>query len=353
MSVRPLRSRARRPFVGQLAVAAACERLEPRRLLSLAAAGAEFRLNTFTTNNQSNPAVAEDGDGEFVVVWQGDGQDGSGSGIRGRRYNHNNLDFPLTELSINTFTTGHQTNPAVAMDAEDEFVVVWESAGQDGSGTGVYAQRYARGGARRGHEVRANETTAFDQGGPAGASAATGEFVVVWHSAAASSAGYGIVARRYDLHGGPQGGEFIVNTFTTDNQLFPAVAMDADGDFVVAWNSYGQDGSANGVYAQRFDKTGAARGGEFRVNAFTTGDQDFPSVATDHGGDFVIAWESAGQDGSGDGVYARRYSAAGAAQGGEFLVNVTTSSHQGVPTVASDADGEFVVAWASSVTGNN
>ena len=276
MSLRPPPSLRRRASASG-AILAACERLEQRALLSLTAAGAEFRLNTFTTNSQSNPAVAMDGDGEFVVAWQSAGsQDGSGSGIVARRYNHNNLDFPLTELSVNTFTVGNQTNPSVAMDAEDEFIVVWESAGQDGSGLGIYAQRYARVGARRGHEFRVNETTAFDQGGPDVASAATGDFVVVWHNAGTGSAGYDIFARLYDLHGVPRGDEFLVNSFTTDTQLFPTVAMDADGDFVVAWNSYGQDGSANGIYAQRFDKTGATQGVEFRVNAVHDGRPGLP-----------------------------------------------------------------------------
>ena len=48
------------------------------------------------------------------------------------------------------------------------------------------------------------------------------------------------------------GNEFQVNTYTPNNQLFPAVAADSDGNFVVAWQSEGQDGSSNGVFAQRF-----------------------------------------------------------------------------------------------------
>ncbi len=31
---------------------------------------AEFRVNTFTTGNQFDPAVAMDDDGDFVVTWQ-------------------------------------------------------------------------------------------------------------------------------------------------------------------------------------------------------------------------------------------------------------------------------------------
>src|SRR5688572_32087681 len=56
-----------------------------------------------------------------------------------------------------------------------------------------------------------------------------------------------------------------------------SVAMDKDGDFVVAWQSGtsdttvfpGQDGSGSGVWARRFNALGAAQGNEFRVNSVT------------------------------------------------------------------------------------
>src|SRR5690606_36401463 len=57
-----------------------------------------------------------------------------------------------------------------------------------------------------------------------------------------------------------------VNTYTTNFQRRPAVAMDSDGDFVVTWTSTYQDGSGYGVYGQRYDMNGNALGGEFRVN---------------------------------------------------------------------------------------
>ena len=44
----------------------------------------------------------------------------------------------------------------------------------------------------------------------------------------------------------PVGPEFRVNTYTTGGQVVPSVAMDADGDFVVTWDSLGQDGSGSG-----------------------------------------------------------------------------------------------------------
>jgi hypothetical protein len=35
------------------------------------AQGGEFQVNTYTPNAEQRPAVASDGSGNFVVVWQG------------------------------------------------------------------------------------------------------------------------------------------------------------------------------------------------------------------------------------------------------------------------------------------
>ena len=95
---------------------------------------------------------------------------------------------------------------------------------------------------------------------------------------------------RVMLSATPLGSEFRVNAFTTSSQFDTTVGMDADGDFVVAWHSYGQDGSSRGVYAQRYNAAGVAQASEFRVNTYTTGGQNYPTVAMDADGDDVPAW---------------------------------------------------------------
>ena len=50
------------------------------------------------------------------------------------------------------------------------------------------------------------------------------------------------------------------------------------------------------------ERLGAPLGGEVPVNSTTTGDQQAPSVAALPGGGYVVAWTSANQDGSGNGI---------------------------------------------------
>jgi hypothetical protein len=81
---------------------------------------------------------------------------------------------------------------------------------------------------------------------------AQGNFVVVWQSAGQDGDGWGIFGQRYDAAGLPQASEFRVNAYTTTTQFGPAVAMSAAENFVVVWRSFVQDGGGNGVFGQRF-----------------------------------------------------------------------------------------------------
>ncbi|HVA47496.1 MAG TPA: DUF4214 domain-containing protein [Pirellulales bacterium] len=313
-------------------------------------AGAEFQVNTYTAGNQYIPRVAMDPAGDSVVTWASFGQDGSGYGVYAQRYNAAGT-AEGSEFRVNTHTAANQTFPSVAMDAAGDFVIAWASYNQDGSGYGIYAQRYNAAGAAQGGEFHVSTTTAGDQSFPTVAMDAAGDFVVAWDSDQGGST-YGIYAQRYNAAGAAEGSQFQVNTYNAGNTTFPTIGMDAAGDFVIAWNADGEDGSGYGIYAQRYNAAGTAQGSEFRVNTYTKGDQIYPTVGMDSAGDFVVGWESGGQDGSGYGIYAQRYNAAGAAQGSEFQVNTYTAGDQQQPSLAIDAHGDFLIAWESPQDGS-
>jgi hypothetical protein len=118
----------------------------------------------------------------------------------------------------------------------------------------------------------------------------------------------------------PVGNEFQVNSYTTSTQERAAVAADAQGNFVVVWQSQGSsdtDTSWLSVQAQRFDAHGSPVGGQFQVNSYTTNNQGRPTVAVDAQGNFVVVWYSAGSygnDGS-NSVQGQRFDASGARVG--------------------------------------
>ena len=262
--------------------------------------GGQFQVNAYTTLQQVAPAVAADAQGDFIVVWGslgGYGTDLAGWSIQARRYNVTGL-ASGGEFQVNSFTTSSQEHPTLAADGLGNFVVAWEGQYQDDP----------------------------------------------------TSKTAGILAQRYDDSGTPVGDEFQVNSYTTNSQIAPSSGSDSDGNFVVVWSSYFPDGSQASVQAQRYDDNGTPVGDEFQVNSFTTSYQRRASVGVDHDGDFVVAWESAGSYGSDTSswsVQAQRFDSSGAMTGGEFQVNSYTTSHQYRPSIAVNGSGDFVVAWES------
>jgi hypothetical protein len=316
--------------------------------------GNEFLVNIVGSGDKNVPDVAIDPNGDFVIVWQSNQQDGDGNGIYGQRYNANGSKVG-SEFLVNTNIVDAQENPQIAIDANGGFVVTWQSF-SSGSDYDVFAQRYSADGNTISGEFLVNTDTTSIQLNPSIAMTTAGDFVVTWQSGSDNIAN--VYGQRYLADGNTVGGEFMVNTYVFNGQLNPSVAMDASGAFVVAWDSLGQEplpatsgGSTEiGVYAQRFDANGNKVGTDILVNTETTDDQSNPSIAMNADGDFVVTWQSENQTAAIDGmydVYAQRFSNTGNAVGSEFLVNTEIEDNQSSPVVAMDGNGEFVVAWQS------
>ncbi|MDE5109856.1 MAG: FG-GAP-like repeat-containing protein, partial [Trichodesmium sp. St7_bin2_1] len=254
-------------------------------------AGDEFKINTHTNNAQRHPAVTALSDGGFVVIWQSDRQDGSSWGVYGQRYDKNGEEAG-GEFPINTYTDDEQGDLAVTALDDGGFVVTWQSKGQDGSDRGVYGQRYNKNGEEAGGEFPINTYTNNSQRDPAVTALDDGGFVVTWQSEGQDGSSWGVYGQRYNKNGEEAGGEFPINTYTNSSQREPTVTALSDGGFVVTWQSEGQDGSSWGVYGQRYNKNGEKAGGEFQINTETTDDQSRPEVTALSDGGFVVTWQS-------------------------------------------------------------
>ncbi|MBD2153421.1 Ig-like domain-containing protein [Leptolyngbya sp. FACHB-16] len=294
--------------------------------------GGEFPVYTNIMNYQGDPQVVVDANGNFVVTWTGSDSSDSDFGVFAQRYSSDGTTLG-SFFRVNSETSGYQGSSHVAMDADGNFVVTWEDARQNTNVNpgDIYAQRYSSTGIALGEAFQVNTSTASLQEAPRIAMDADGDFIVTWHSDGQDGSGLGIYAQRFSRDGVALGNEFRVNTYTTDTQSDPQVAMDADGDFVITWQSNGQDGDGLGVYAQVFNKLGNRVGEEFRANTFTTYSQYRPQIAMDADGDFVITWEGYGQNGSGINIYAQRFS----------LTNDPPAANADSPTVA--AYGQVVI----------
>ena len=142
--------------------------------------GSEQQVNADWHGEQTDPAVAVASDGSFIVTRTA--ADAEAAGVYLRRFDATGV--PATgDILVNTYTAGDQYGSAVAVSpTTGKFVVVWQSNGQDGSSWGIYGQQFGATGAKQGGEFSINTSTSGDQSNPAVAMDNAGDFVVAWRS---------------------------------------------------------------------------------------------------------------------------------------------------------------------------
>lgn len=324
-----------------------------------------FRVNQAGALDQEKPFVATLKEGGAVFVWQG-GKMGS-QRIYARLLSATNT-WLTGDIQVSSSTAEFQINASAALLADGNIAVVWAGYNQGGSGTmqDVFCQILSPSGSKIGSEFRVNQFPAFNQRTPSISALVNGGFVVAWVSeqqrrntespdpnqliSPTAGPSVDIYARTFSASGAGVSSELLVNTnvLTCAN---PAVAGAHDGGFLVLWGEMDTINLQNGwdIFSRRFQANMNA-GLVQRVNAITFG-EDFAPQVSRAGEDFLAIWNNLGRDGSMEGVFGRFISPSGLAAGDEFRVNTVTISKQLHPVVASDEEGQFVVAWAGFLGG--
>ena len=233
------------------------------------------------------------------------------------------------------------------MDAAGNMVVGWTQYLPDPVGdneTDLYAQRLNAAGAPIGGVLRLDDTTDGQELLGELAMDATGNFVTVWES----YAGYDTYGRCFTAGGAPRGAHFPLDN-EGELTFAPDVAMANDGGFVAVWSeqSYGDAGYDYQIYARLFAADCRLLGDPILVNNINTGEEREPAIAMDAAGNFVVAW--VGDDSYWSGIFARRFNRDGAPLGGQFRVNQRQRFGQYEVEVAMDGAGRFTVAYVSEV----
>ncbi len=322
------------------------EPLEGRLVLSLVAVSPnDAKINVTAPLDQTLPSVAMDANGDYVVAWSNQVHLGPNYlyDVEARVYN--SAGQAQTGEIVVAQTTG-DTRPSVAMDANGDFVVAYQVLNTTTYLYGISAQRYNLAGSPQGSTIVLNNGSSNSASGelPKVAMDSAGDFVIAYQGYDSSS--HGIFAQRYNSSGAAQGSTFRVNTPQSDNQNDPSIAMDSAGDFVIAWDD-GGTAQAAGVYAQRYNSSGVAQGSNTAIS--TVAGANSPSVAMEPTGQYVIAWQFTQTVGVGDypGVEVQRFDASGNALTSVVPVTSSEDYNQNIPSVAIDGEGDFVVAWES------
>lgn len=317
-------------------------------------------VNAISIKDQVNPQAALLAtNGLTLFVWQSSATGNPEIYARILRTN----DIGITsDVRVNTYIKDAQTAPAVAALNDGSAIVAWQSAWQDGCPSGIYARKVGANGVmtpKQEFEVNQYNDSALSKGerggrrSPALALLANGNFVVTWVSEQQNQT----ILDSVDIYGRvfapdltPVTDEFLISSATVNPCANPAVVGLGDGGFMVAWSERDLAVRTNSwdVKGRAFNADGTARSDAYVINGFRYGDQYRPVLAVCPSGVLAV-WTSLAQDGNREGVFGRFVLNGSQPAGDEFLVNTTRVSQQMQPTVAWNGVDRFLVVWTSFI----
>lgn len=308
--------------------------------------GGVITVNTTTTGRQSEPSISALGSGGFVVTWTDHNGTPTtpeqGFDIYAQVYTAGGT-ASGTQLLVNSITDFDQFDSVVTGVGADGFVAAWQ-------GDELNARSFSSGAAGAGSEFVINNLTSPNASvfadNPMIVTLTTGNYVIAWHDNLTSTPD----DFRAQIFNGTThaeiGGEFAITTTQSSSSppLLPNLAALSGGRFIATWHR-GLD-----VFFRLFDSNGLAITQVLRANSQTTGTQLNASAAGLGDGRFVIVWQDDGSapgDTSGTGITGQIFDADGSMHGSVFRVNDATLGNQSAPTVTFLGDDRFVVTWES------
>jgi len=331
-----------------------------------------FPLSLKAAGNVFVPSIATDGQGHWVVVWNSDdtigGTIGADDDIIVVRSADNGQTWsspaPLNNNAAND--TGNDTNPRIATDGSGHWIVVWSSndtlGGTIGTDQDILVARSIDNGANWSSPIPLNHYAGVDVSGDTDADIATdgkGNWIAVWDStdSLGNTIGteYDILAARSVDNGAHWSNAFALNTDAGSDSVedgYPRIACDQAGNCVAVWAAFA-NGVPSFIRAAGSTNAGANWSDPVELNPGAGSDDAYPHVATDGLGDWVAGWEFSDPQG-------------GAPRTGVLVSrSIDTGVHWSLPAplkanaatdtvfetdaqVAADGHGNWVTAWRSN-----
>ena len=193
---------------------------------------------------------------------------------------------------------------AISVGANGGYVASWT---REASTYGIIAQRLDATANKTGTEVQVF-SSANHQLNSAISANSSDSFAVSFYQNDVDGTGRNIYLAVFDSSNQPIGSVVRANEYVSGSQEYPSVQIKEDGSSVVSWTS-GQDGSGKGIYFRQYDAfNNPFLSSETQLNEYTDNDQERAFFAGNGNDTFMAVWESYGQDGSVDGVVGHRLS---------------------------------------------
>jgi hypothetical protein len=242
--------------------------------------------------NQNAPDIALDADGDIAIAWEGNYANGNPDLTSYRLFNATSGAATGILVAPDT-TTGQHVTPSVGRAGTGEFVIGWRYVGSNE----IRARRFGAGGSPLAVPLSVATGTLGPLGNPSVAVDDDGDFAIAWEDYAGGlyevayrvfdSQGIELLGRTVVAEGGSQPAIALLEPNQTAIAWRTDPGADADGD-----GDIDGDGNGGGILLSTRDPSGDVDSGPLLVNQTTTGDQDKPAIAMDADGDLVVGFES-------------------------------------------------------------
>jgi hypothetical protein len=300
--------------------------------------GGEVHLNTTERSTQWKPGVAVAGNGDVWCGWESFLQDGSRFGCLARKFDAA-LEPKSGEVLVDTDGYGDQVALRMVPRKEGGFFALWTGPGGEGYRSKAMMRCFDAQGEAEGPALLLDECTALEERLVCAEALPQGGFVAVWPAMDQEWKPAGIRARFFDERGAALGEPSWI---AEGRGLEPDVATLPGGGFAAAWLEAGADRYA--VRVQRFDAEGHAA-----APAFTAGLSDGgAAVASDADGRLLVAWNDEND------IRARSFLPGGEPAGDAFRVNGymegkhALNACTGKRRVAMGPRGQMAFAWSGN-----
>lgn len=294
--------------------------------------GSTITINNTSSTRDSEPAVAMDSFGDFVVSWTRTFSNGD-KDIRAARFSSAGVNRSGVNSSISIVdSTKPEYDSSVAVASNGDFVVSYtldfSSTDRD-----VKARMYRDNGSFVSEiNVAVSGSREYDS---QVARAPSGQFAITY-TVDQSSSNSNVMLKRYSAAGG------LVNTHTiagsSRHERRPSVSMDNSGNSVVAFEMVFSSGDTD-IKARRVSNVGVM-GGEINVQSAST-DESSPVVSLHRtNGRFVVAYTTRTSTVAPNAIRVTEVSASDS-----ILANITTVTSRSRPSISINAAGDYMLAY--------
>jgi len=248
-------------------------------------------------------------------------------------------------LRLDTPNTGDALDPVIRIDKNGNAIAVWSQS--DGTGTKLYANRYATG-VGWGSEVALESDTGNYSLGPCLAFDGSGNATVVWQRGPSMPGDLGrIRSIRYQAGTGWDAAYVLLDDPALGSSSQASLGIDGSGNALLVWEQAGL------VAVSRRYTPGSGWAASEPFETTNTPDVNTPYLAVSANGSAVVTWSSytfVPPVGSSWHAWASRYTPGiGWSQGGRIEHDDTAYAQ--APSVAIDGSGNAILVWLETIGG--